>query len=206
MAKSARAAANSAAAESKRREAKAGAEDTDVNSNVTEATIVELVREALDHKGDIDKAVAERNSANGRLRGVYKRAKQLGLINGEIQWYVKNQHRDPLDVQREFAGIARVATVMDFPIGMQFTLFGDGESQAAKVDKKALAKQDSQAKALAKAKNDGYAVGAKGGNRDKNPHLEGSEKFDLWNFGFAEGQDTLKLKSPLLQEGGETTH
>ncbi len=181
-------AAESRAAEKRREVQEAMPPAEDVKNNVTEATIIDLVAEAMAEKKEIDRLTAERSSANGRLRGVYKKAKKAGLLNGEIQWYVNNQHRDPEDITREFAGINRIAKIMELPVGTQLGLFQDGETVAGKVDKKKADTASSYIAKLQAAEDAGYRAGRGGKAKDTNPHNLDSPPFVRWNVGWGRGQ------------------
>jgi uncharacterized protein (UPF0335 family) len=144
-------------------------------SNVPRELFVGYVGKAI----QLQKQMA---SLNGKLRAVFKVAKDDGVDTKAMKKIMADQKRDPAEVRREHQNYIAYATYLGQPIGTQLSIFDNGEPDISKM---------SIQQRVEKWTKDGYAVGAAGGDRSVNPHDPESEAGVAWFEGYAVAQGDL---------------
>lgn len=166
--------------------------------NVTDETIEEFARKAVAAYRELEKRQAEAKSANGTYRSILKDAKNNGVDQDSIAWYIRQLKREPDDIDRETRNRNRIARVMGLPIGTQLGLFGDGTTVATVVDETKIADQQpagesAAERALSIAKDlgphaAGYLAGKNGAPWDTCPFAGATAERDTWVKGWEDGQ------------------
>lgn len=105
-----------------------------LSSNVSDETIREFCDKAAVAFGEFETARDEMKQKQGVYRSVLKDAKQAGVDQGAIAWWLGARKREPDEIDRETRARNRVAQLMNLPIGTQLGLFEDGRTVATTIE------------------------------------------------------------------------
>lgn len=147
-------------------------------SNCTDETYIEYAAKIRAAELDKQEADVVAKAATGVYRNVVKAAKNAGVDTDALLWGIKAGRRDELDVKREIAGRARVAALLQLPIGGSFGLF----EEPPEVDPTLAGR----VKTL-NAKQLGTEAGRKLAEREENPYQAGGEEYAAWDEGWFDG-------------------
>lgn len=113
--------------------------------NVTDNLIVEAVHAYAKLRAEEASDKEQYDKSKNASRACLKKYKKLGVDPDMITWYDQNKDIEIDELNRRHANINRVAKLMELPIGTQLGFDHiAGETIAAKVDKKKLAKADAE--------------------------------------------------------------
>lgn len=147
-------------------------------SNCTDETYIEYAAKIRAAELDKQEADVVAKAATGVYRNVIKAAKNAGVDTDALLWGIKAGRRDELDVKREIAGRARVAALLQLPIGGSFGLF----EEPPEVDPTLAARVK-----ISNAKQLGTEAGRKLADREENPYEAGSEEYAAWDEAWMDG-------------------
>jgi len=155
-----------------------------LSANVTNKTIADFYRECLPHHRELQAAQDVVRSITGRLRAVYKRAKEAGVNEKAIARLLKERLQDPDEVTKELHDYVRARALIGAMPTEQMEMF---------VDLLRTESDEETAESLTRERvwDDGYFEGNQGHNRDTNPHVAGSDHFDTWDRGWIAGQEKI---------------
>jgi hypothetical protein len=147
-------------------------------SNCTDETYIEYAAKIRAAELDKQEADVVAKAAMGVYRNVIKASKNAGVDTDALLWGIKAGRRDEGDVKKEIAGRARVAALLQLPIGGSFGLF----EEPPEVDPTLAAR----VKGL-NAKQKGTEAGRKLADREENPYEAGTEEYAAWDEGWHDG-------------------
>lgn len=147
-------------------------------SNCTDETYIEYAAKIRAAELDKQEADVVAKAATGVYRNVVKAAKNAGVDTEALLWGIKAGRRDEGDVKKEIAGRARVAALLQLPIGGSFGLF----EEPHEVDPTLAARVK-----ISNAKHDGMTAGRKLADREQNPHAAGTEEYAAWDEAWMDG-------------------
>jgi hypothetical protein len=157
---------------------------SDKAANVTNKTIADFYRESLPVHRELKAAQELVSSVNGRLRNIYKRAKESGVSEKAIARLLKERLLDPEEVTKDLHDYIRARAIISPMPQEQVDMFAELLSSSVEAETAELI-------ALDKVYDDGYLAGSEGGNRDRNPHAPGSEQYDAWDRAWIKGQEKI---------------
>lgn len=150
-------------------------------SNCTDETYIEYAAKIRAAELDKQEADVVAKAATGVYRNVVKAAKNAGVDTDALLWGIKAGRRDELDVKREIAGRARVAALLQLPIGGSFGLF----EEPPEVDPTLAARVK-----ISNAKQLGTEAGRKLADREENPYEPGAEEYAAWDEAWMDGNQS----------------
>lgn len=130
----------------------------------------------------------ERDSAQSAVMARFKAAKKAGFNTKALQKAIQARQEDPDTVAAEMSDMIEYLHYSGVKVpGFQPDLFASGERPT--VD--GLSEKEREEEALWSAKQAGYASGRAGGNRQDNPHPQGSPFYVEWDKGWIRGQEHI---------------
>jgi hypothetical protein len=152
-----------------------------LSANVTNKTIADFYREALPIHRELREAQDAVASVNGRLRNVYKKAKESGVSEKAIARLLKERLLDPDEVTKDLHDYVRARAIISPMPKHDVDMFTELLSPAVPEDTQ-------EAMTAERVYDDGFFCGSEGRNRETNPHPPGSDHADIWHRAWLLGQ------------------
>lgn len=192
----------------KDKDAKAKGATPDASNEAQPAPPVVVTDDVIrKHALRVAKLKAAVDSANGEYRAALKAAKTDGIDPTDLSWYLSTKKRELEDVTREAQRRARIAVVMQLPLGLIDPT--SGKSIATLVEEAmkepttgAKVKPPSQRDAAA-AKKAGRVAGSTGKSREDCPMTHPLLK-DAWLAGWTMEQEKITRKMGDAETAGAT--
>jgi hypothetical protein len=147
-------------------------------SNVSNETILEFIREATATKRAIEEAT-------GRHRAVLKRAKNAGCNPKIISSAIVSRRQDPAVVVSEVRETVRTFNLVGIEMGSS-DLFGGWSGE--------ITEKAAEQHSAFSVKEAGYEAGKAGTDRAGNPHEPGSPFHQRWDEGWIAGQAAIAAR------------
>ena len=145
-----------------------------LSANVTNKTVADFYREALPVHREMVAAQEVVPSVVGKLRTIYKRAKDSGVSEKAIARLLKEGLLDPEEVTKDLHDYVRARAIIGAMPKEQMEMFVDLMREEADEETKITMDRE-------RVYDDGYFVGDEAKNRETNPHPPGSDFYDIWD-------------------------